>query len=482
MARNTRRSLFFLLFVVLVPLPARHAAAQVNADLDAVLTSVDSFLVRQLAKFPVPNDYPSGFEGAQLIQTYDLLPPVLFDDSESPLRHRSDVYDSSLAAIYFTKRGDITHAKQLADGLRFVQSRDPRNDGRVRISYYANDLLDPSNQFSSRDDLGAATGPTAWAGLALTQFYDHVQKNNLLNNQAERDQYLDAAKAIGNWLIDNVQQDPTDGFGGFSLGKDDSDDPLFGTTHGRSTEQNIDVFVLANNLYELDRDPSTNAPNPAWLAMAQNAQGFVHSMFDDTNGRYMTGTHENATTGVIEVNPAPIPADVQTWSVLADINQQSGDADRTLQWLQDNLQINGPPFTGVKFSDLGDNIQSEETASAVLALLVAGHTEDAEDLFDDLDDIRLTAPSSDPNGIGVVATPSVNGARSGFEGVSDPPTYPNTRHVASTVWTGLAALAFQGDPGANPLQTVPEPSTGVIFLAIGTALYRRRRPAGARQA
>ena len=84
----------------LVSLLAVASTAGGSPDLDAIVDSGEVFVERQLAKFPLPGDYPAGFETARLIQTYDLPPPE-FTGSDHPLSHRADVYDSSLALIDF---------------------------------------------------------------------------------------------------------------------------------------------------------------------------------------------------------------------------------------------------------------------------------------------------------------------------------------------------------------------------------------------
>ena len=103
------------------------------------------------------------------------------------------------------------------------------------------------------------------------------------------------------------------------------------------------------------------------------------------------------------------------------------------------------------------------------------------DILGNLDDIRLTAEGADPGGLGIVATPSTGGAFSGFEGSGDPPTYPNLRHVASTVWPALAERVAGSDLAANPLHPIPEPSmplaitAGVLLLARLQAIRTRHQ-------
>lgn len=468
-----RRAGVLALAVAMVAIPGQAAA-----DL---ITSSDAFLDRQLDKFSLPGDYPAGFENARLIQTYDLPPPE-FMGSDHPLAHRADVYDSALALISFVEAGNLARAKELADGLRLVQATDPIGDGRLRTSYYANDLLAPGNTGSSIDSPGATVGNLAWAGIALTRFYRAAVDAAFLT-QPQRALYLDAARSIANWIVDHTERN--DSFGGFSLGEDGSGNPLFGTIHARSTEHNLDTYVLAKSLAFLE-------PNdPTWPIMADHARAFVQLMFDAAAGRYRTGTRDDGSGG-IEINPTPIPADAQTWTALSGIDTTARRAvalrfvadtplgETSALLVEDDIG-DGRIYWGLRFSTGGDHLQAEETGGYAMALSVGSQEDwlvpeggEAGDKWDvelattlgNLDEIRLTAPGADPGGLGIVATPWPSGAFSGFEGFGEPPTYSNLRHVASTVWPALATRVAASDPEANPLRPLPEPSTP-LGLAVG---------------
>ncbi len=454
------------------------AVALTSAEHDAAIAGVDAFLDRQMDRFvPVPNDYPAKFSDAQLIQTYDV--PVS-DPSFGPLFHRADIYDTALAAIYYTRRGDLDRARKLLDGIRFVQDNDPFKDpnnaaigdGRLRTSYWANDLLAPDRVSPSIDTSDAAVGNTAWAGIALTHYYKATGEQP----------YLDAAKRAADWIIDHTQQSNADGFGGYSLGLDAATNPIAGTTQARSTENNIDAYVLAMNLAALD------AGDPKWSAMAQHAQQFVQVTFNNQPGqeKYWTGTQPGP-GGQTELAFFPVPTDTQTWTALAGIDTATR-LDQTIRWVSDSpandpagLKVSddigdGRVFDGLRFSSGGQHLQVEVTGGYALALWAGQQagwlTEGAGDpvgrwsnelqsLLDNLDAIRTTADGSDPAGVGLVATPLAAGAPSGFSSS----TYPNLRHVASSVWTGLALLAshpdaLRRDPLANPLAALTPRLTG----------------------
>ncbi len=453
-----------------------EAVALTGAQYDAAIAGVDAFLDRQMDRFtPVPNDYPAQFSDAQLIQSYDV--PVA-DPLFASIYHRADIYDTALAAIYYTRRGNLDRARRLLDGIRFVQQNDPVKDpgdasigdGRLRTSYWANDLLAPDRASPSIDTPDAAIGNVAWAGIALTHYY------NVTGQQA----YLDAAKRAAEWIDNHARQSDADGFGGFSLGLDGTNAPILGSTLIRATEHNIDTYALAMNLAVLDDDPR-------WSAMTQRAQQFVQAMFNNQSSeeKYWTGTKPGV-GGPIEINHFPVPTDAQTWGALVGVDT----ADRHEQALRrvsdtpandptgliviDDLS-DGRTYQGVRFSNGGQHIQVENMAGYALAIAAGIDdgwlTEQPGDapgrwgdelagLIDQLDAIRTTADGSDPAGVGLVATPWPAGAATGFG--SD---YPNLRHVASTVWTGLALLASHPDanirdPAANPLAALVPRLTG----------------------
>ncbi len=464
MCSNAAR--FVLPVLIMTCLPLHVAKAQCPGDSEVILSSIDSFLERQLDRFlPLPSDYPLEFQSAQLVQTYDVEES---DPEFGSIYHRADTYDSALAAFYFLKRGDIDRARDLLDGVVYMQELDPDFDPPQgcpnRESYWANDLLSPNRIQPSIDNWRKATGNMAWQIIALTQFYCSTGEQ----------EYLEAAMCMADWIQSHTEQpmSASDEFGGYSMGEEQDGSPISGFLEGRSIEHNVGVYVAATNLYVLTKMQKYDS-------MATHAQHFVQLMFDDAGGKYWLGTKRHETTGEIVRNYYPIAADAQTWTTLASIDEESR-AIRALGWLteptsnivvkditcddnscQDPCQIpcascysDGATddccYYGTRFTNHYDarHVQCEMTASATMALCLIDDQAAAEEMLCNLDRIRLTAPGSDPGGVGIVATPWCDGAPTGFAGA----VYPNKRHVASTVWGGLAVMVFSGEPAANPLQ------------------------------
>jgi len=451
---------------------AAPAAHSVEFDCPGLTAAVDDFVVEQMQRFdgvrpagqpPLVQTYASGigatFPPPELNSPPECGPPPHAPAPYWQLKYRGDVYDQSLAALWFTERARIefaaghraegeeklARAQRLLDGLIFLGDHDPLANGRLRAAYWANNLLNLAGTESSVMDPDSGVGNIAYFGIALTRFYHvantyDVAVENNYPGAPTRDTYLDVAEAKADWILDHTWDDR--GPGGFSGGYGGWGQTPF---RWKSTEHNIDVYVLARNLSALRGDVK-------WLDMAEHAASLVKAMFDESCSCYRTGTLDDGVT----LNLSPIPADAQAWTALArngTIEIDSGErAQRAMQWLLTNLKEGCPcdftPYEGVKFSDLGKGVQSEVTASAALALLWRSQqTEEASDFLAFLDWLRLNPPlPDDVASIAVAATACSNGAFTGW-----PSWYYPLQHVASSVWSGSACLYHGGDARANPL-------------------------------
>lgn len=429
--------------------------ASTVAQREHLLNNIDSFLIGQMQV--VDPARPTG--QPPMTQTYGWNPDSLYIQNDSigrsqNLPYRGDIYDLSVAVCYFVSRSKtdpncLDLARQLLDTIIFLQDHDSIPDGRTHAAVWSNNLLDLQGQYSSIFDPDIGTGNLSWQGIALTRYYHALPPNQ------KDPKYLNAAINTGQWILDNCKRgDPNDypdDPGGFSGG-------LLGWSYNpaswKGTEHNIDVYCFASNLYSLTGDDK-------WREMAQHAQKFIKAMFDPNIGFYYTGTLGDGVT----VNPSPIPADAQSWPFLAMIDD-CNKMIQALNWLAvPGLNHNDPDdllvqdvvgeqvYLGIKFSDQGEHVQSEMTACAAMACFLAGRSDDGEELLDNLDLIRLYgAPMDDgiDDTTGLAATPLPSGAPTGFNNV-----YPNLLHVASSAWTGCAALVSQSDKLANPLRPLP---------------------------
>jgi hypothetical protein len=392
----------------------RQRIAAVN-DAATPLQRLDLFIGQQMDQF-VSN-------GPRYVQTYRILDPKnQTGDTAIGLFHRADSYDTAVAAIYLTARGDLPRACDLADGLCIALEHDPIGGGRIVAATNATALIDPAERYATSilypDGATRDVGNACWAGLALTRLYEKTGQYRYLHN----------ALQIGAWLIDACAVN--DDWRGFSGGED-----AWGTKRKwRSVEHNVDAYALFNNLFAL-----TGATE--WLAGAQRAKTLVLACLTP-DGYYVTGTGESAV-----LNSQVIPTDVQTWTALAGINP-AGNA-KSLQYMLDHLGADSAGYPGFRFAVAGKDVQNEVTAGAAMALALEGgiFRAHAERYYTSLIAQQRSAGGGD--GLGLVATPAAEadtGRGLGWK-------YFNYPHVAASAWMGLALLA-RDDPKANPYATV----------------------------
>ena len=121
----------------------------------------------------------------------------------------------------------------------------------------------------------------AWAMLALIAYYE----------QQGGDKYLEAAKAMGEWLEaetrDLVGAGYTGGYEGLELTKTNTVPPKKLTY--KAVEHNIDLYPVFLRLYNITGELK-------WYERAHHAKALTDSMWDATDGRFWVGTKEDGIT------------------------------------------------------------------------------------------------------------------------------------------------------------------------------------------
>ncbi|WP_214107227.1 hypothetical protein [Acrocarpospora catenulata] len=407
-------------------------------------------------------------------------------NNESGLMTTAFVYDNALAVIAYLSRPtreNVRRAKVIGDTFLWIQANDETfTDGRVRQAYAAGPMLfyggGPEFPGIRRADGkaaflwpfgfgGSAVGDVAWTALALTHLYDRTRERK----------YLDGAVTLGEWIVANAVSPYR--YGGY-LGGVQGD----GTTRQRwcSSEHNIDVYALFQGLAKF-------TGNRVWKTRARVAEDFLDAMWNPRGNFYWTGTKgANPADDPNEINPSPIPEDVQTWAYLA-----RGDRGRAVDWTASALAVvdrggvsansqlpAGYQVSGVTFSDVsktltgpvpngtGDNnrdaVWFEGTAHLAAALVARGdrskarrHLNEIASAQDRLGAGQTVGLTTDPNG-GRLSNPGEGGtwtgptlpARSGVVAASSAFDtgfgfgYFQNQHVGATSWYLMAAL------GTNP--------------------------------
>lgn len=407
-------------------------------------------------------------------------------------RCRFDVYDNAVAAIYLTKRGKIAAAREILDA--FIHQlypaqkvphvtfgdRDGLPSGRwltlVGSSYTEAEVKPGIYWGKNVVDGGVDTGNNAWVGIALAQFAAETGESC----------YLVAARDILTALKKGA----------------DCNDKLLGfmaklrpyPANYRSTEHNIDVYALAKILGDED-------------AM-NRARVFVQEMFGH-NERYPK-SFAMGTDGAVPCDTTTmqtaIPADGQFWALLAGVEQAK---ERQVSALSDALQSveDGGMLTtdedlignaqnrsagslrGLRFTNWGNGVQWENTASAMMAMVMfqekhgdaalpgidlKGEVKSIRKSMLKLADTYNAIPASVLGGNKQAWRKNEHGRQ--FPGGSDTGigwSYYRYPHIASSAWLGLALLQkpsedspvnHHANPYGVPQKPLPEVGSNLQCL------------------
>lgn len=401
---------------------------------------------------------------------------------------RFDVYDNALVAIYYTKRGKLAEAERILGG--FLQLLYPPYSvdhafgpeeglpsGRhmtLLAASYTDEDADAGSYFGAGVADGAVDiGNNAWVGMAFAR-YAAVTGSEC---------HATAARDILH--IVKTHAGCNDGMRGF-MGRL----PPY-TKHYRSVEHNIDMFAFARMLGADEEKES--------------ARTFVQSMFgqdNDFDHVYVVGTGDSMVCDT-HIGHEPIAVDGQLWSLAAGVDPTEAHVSASLGfamqekdehatgrdtqlglWESDVDLIGnhgvgqGETYYGFRFTNWGNGIQWENTASGLIAMIryramygehygVTVKINQARDSLKRLLTNYRAVPASVLGG-NIDAWHRVR-HQATYPGGSDTGigwTYLRYPHLASTVWTGFA-LMFQGADGdaidnlANPYNppatTVPGP-------------------------
>jgi hypothetical protein len=392
----------------------------------------------------------------------DAYPPPEFPP-DSYMMLTAHTYDNALGLLAFLasgEPGDADRAKLLADSLIWAQQHDEIVDGRIRNVYYADDLQTGTTYGNTGNIArhnydkygnGMGTGNTAWAMLALLNYYQKYGGS----------QYLSAALGMGNWIVNNTNS--ATGAGGYTGGVQGWEPTPEILTY-KSTEHNIDVYVAFMKLYEATADP-------VWRQRAMHAKNFVAAMWNDTDGFFYTGTRDDGKT----INTDVLPLDVNTWGFLAlgEVDKYGRGLTYALSNHYTSESIGGVLFEGFDFNTDKDGVWWEGTGQMVTALWAqyyfsSGSTQtwsydNATKFRDELREAQTSAPRT--NGKGIVAT-NHDQLTTGFDLPTGGPWYYfNRLHVGATAWFVFSELQWNPFWGIPANQIIPYQG-GKLYLPL----------------
>ena len=164
--------------------------------------------------------------------------------------------------------------------------------GDIRVSGYSSNSCLPSGYCVILD--GATGGNNAFAILSLISAYRYLGDTR----------YLDDARNISHWIVNQLTDTTNTGYGGFYLGyPDEGVKPPKPLLKGKSVENNADIFAAFMALSEIERQlgKSTDADN--WANYANIAGDFVMQMFDRSRGCFYAGTVPNGSSAGAGIKP-----------------------------------------------------------------------------------------------------------------------------------------------------------------------------------
>lgn len=362
--------------------------------------------------------------GPMLLASY---PSLKGDDSIRALENVAFVYDNALAGIALSACGNPEQAQRIADALLLASAHDPSfKDGRLRNAYRAGateggkvelpGYWQSKGNYWSQDpyQVGTATGNVAWAALLLLTVYDNTHDGR----------YLDAAVAQLHWIQTHVAGTKPAAYEGGFFGYDNAQQ----AQHWKATEHNIDVYAAAT---WASRDA-----NDATLAQqAKLAGDFVHSMWDDTQHRFLVGTLDDGKT----LSHDKSGLDAQLWPLLA-FHPHPADWDDVWSWV-DTQHRSGE---GYGYRRNPDGIWTEGTAQVAAAMQASG-----KQVPDSLWQL-LAAQRSDDGMLYATPQPRIStdfaiGPTSTYADFF----YYHYPHLGATAWVALAAKGwnpFTGHP------------------------------------
>ena len=360
-----------------------------------------------------------------------LKAPVLmrsYDTDKVCLQNAAYTYDNALAAMAFLSGGMEEEAAKILDAFVYAVEND-RAAGRKRIrnAYAAGDISampgwesgarlpgwydkEDGKWYEDRYQAGSNTGNSAYAAMALLQYYNRYGKKR----------YLQAARDISDWVLDNCR-DGEDGFTAGFDGWEEGDPPVVYPFTYKSIEHNIDAFAVFTALYGATGEEK-------YYEAAQSARRFILSMYNEEKGCFMTGTLEDGITPSESVTVL----DAQVWNALA-----LGDSFRDYEKALDLVERMKTPEGGYPFCRENRNggWWAEGTAFTALMLRergdIAGYGEAMEALSGiQLDSGLFPAATNDHLSTGIEL----------FDG--SPWEYSTDPHIAPTAWFVMAAGGF----------------------------------------
>ena len=359
--------------------------------------------------------------------------PVLlpsYDTENEYIKNAAFSYDNALVAMAFLSEGMTKEAGDIMDAFVYAVENDRQGVYRVRNAYAAGniaalpgwesgarlpgwydfEIAETGAWYEDQYQVGSNVGNTSYVALALLQYYRVVPE----------EVYLNTAKALMDWVIDNC----SDGGDGFTAGFDgwaEGKKPDVTIFTYKSIEHNIDAYAAFIQLHAITGEPR-------YLAAAESALRFIQSMYDPAEGVFYTGTGNDGVTP----SKDNIVLDAQVWAAMAIGGAFTPFENALLRVAAMRVAGGGYPFCQ---SNVNGGWWAEGTAYTALMYRLRGDDASAAEALDALTGIQLE------NGLFPAAT--VDNLSTGFNlFTGDPWVYGTAPHIAPTAWFVLAVNDF----------------------------------------
>lgn len=293
-------------------------------QLFTVVTNVEnapsggSILLDNIRFEPVPTAQQAALSLPLSTQTFGVVPATAVPIPPDQVnRNPAAIYEAALVVFAFLDRGtpdDLADVRRIADALSYALHHDNHGDPLpiapdtavgLHNAYEAGDLALRNGQGAGAGQAGdvrlagfsAGTGLCGPSGFCL--LLDGATGGNnafailALLAASERlgdARYLDDALTIGRWIEGNLRDRSATSYGGYFLGYQDAGVMPKLVVHGKSVENNADLFSAFSGLARAEALRGNTAAAQAWTERATWAGDFVMRMFDAASGRFLAGT------------------------------------------------------------------------------------------------------------------------------------------------------------------------------------------------
>jgi hypothetical protein len=298
--------LFLALGLAAGPVCERPNVAEAERRAEAVSVAAD-WLIGQI------------HEDTHLLRSYD-----------NPAEFNSWTYDQAVGAIGLLSTGHNAEAGEVLDAMLGILAESQASPAGMAA------FADGYQWDTKSEILGAgtrATGPNAWMGLAFLHAYRELGDPR----------YLEAARDVANWLIDNLRVGQGDLGPAFLGGFDPDTGELL---QWISTEHNSDMLAFLRGLQAARATPLHPAGD--WGALADELESWMQEplaeggLWDEAKSHFAVGYEEIDPPRVSGFNEV---LDSQTWTVLAfdasgRVTRRPIRRDRIgLRWLDERWRV-----------------------------------------------------------------------------------------------------------------------------------------------